>query len=85
MRQNQQPGPTLAAAQSAFQAVAVAVSGLYLATHSVAVTAIGTTAATALASWAAWPLRQHRHTGPKSAADGLEEIAVKCGDIPSES
>jgi hypothetical protein len=85
MKHNHQPGLTLAAAQSAFQVVAVAVSGLYVATHSIAVTAIGATAATALASWAAWLLHQRRDTAPKSAADGHEEIAAECSDAPSES
>lgn len=85
MKQRHQSGPILAAAQSAFQAVAVAVSGLYLATHSVAATAIGTTAATAVASWGAWLLRQRRDADPKSVTAGPEEITAKCGDAPGES
>ena len=44
--------PTLA--QKGFNTVTLAVGGLYLATHSVIVTLIGTAAAGLLACWALW-------------------------------
>ena len=44
MTQAYRPEPSITAAQRAFHAVVVAVGGLYIATHSISVTAIGTTA-----------------------------------------
>jgi hypothetical protein len=83
MKRTYRPELGLAVAQRAFQTVAVAVSGLYIATHSVAVTMIGTTAATAIAGWASWLLGQRREPGAQATAVGHEEAAIELGDVPS--
>ena len=41
-------------AKTTFNTAAVTIGGLYLATHSVAVTPVGTLAATVLTCWALW-------------------------------
>lgn len=63
MKRTHRSEPSLAAAQRAFHAVVVEVSGLYIATHSVEVTMIGTAAATVVAGWAAWLLRNRLESG----------------------
>lgn len=80
MKRTYRPRLSLAAAQRAFQAVAVAVSGLYIATHSVAVTLIGTTAATAMTGWAAWLHGQHQEPGAQATAAEREETALARDD-----
>lgn len=57
------PGLDITAATRMFQTATATVGGLYLATHSVTVTAIGTCAATAVTAWATWLNRRHNHTG----------------------
>jgi Flp pilus assembly protein TadB len=49
-------------AQQAINSMAVTVGGIYLATHSVTVTVVGTTAATLLTAWTLW-LRQRQNLG----------------------
>jgi hypothetical protein len=52
-----------------FNTATVTVAGLYLATHSVTVTLIGTIASTALTCWAMWlPYK------PKRALDGADQL-----------
>jgi hypothetical protein len=63
MKRTHQRELSLAAAQRAFHTVVVGVSGLYVATHSVDVTMIGTTAATVVAGWAAWLLCSRLESG----------------------
>jgi hypothetical protein len=82
MKRTYRPRASLAATQCAFQTVAVAVSGLYIATHSVAVTMIGTTAATAMTGWAVWLLGQHRESGAQATAARRKEAAIACDDTP---
>jgi hypothetical protein len=77
MKRTHQPRSSLAAAQQAFQAVAVAVSGIYIGTHSVAVTLIGTTAATVVAGWAAGPLGRHRESRTQPLAAKRERTALR--------
>ena len=57
MRRTRRPGLSFDAAQHAFQSAAITVSGLYIATNSVAATMIGTTAATVMAVCTAWLFR----------------------------
>jgi hypothetical protein len=55
MRTVGRPGLNLIAAARVFQTVTVTVGGLYLATHSVTVTMIGTCAATAITALSSLP------------------------------
>jgi hypothetical protein len=48
------PQRDLAGARAIFSSATITVGGLYLSTHSIIVTVIGTLAATALACWAMW-------------------------------
>ena len=48
--------------QNVCTATATTVGGLYLATHSITATIIGTTVASLLAGWALWLDRQDRRT-----------------------
>jgi hypothetical protein len=69
--------PRLVAARRDFQAVVMAVSGLYIATQSVTVTAIGTTAATAATcsgNLAAAPAPGIRSTVNAGRARGLHRM-----------
>jgi len=59
MRTVRRPGPDLTAATRMFQTATGTVGSLYLATHSVTVTAIGTCAASAVTAWATWLIRRH--------------------------
>jgi hypothetical protein len=64
MRVPHRPGLDLVTARAPkiFNTAAVAVGGLYLATHSVVVTLIGAGASTVLAWWAIWLPCQHDET-----------------------
>jgi hypothetical protein len=55
-----------------FQAATATVGGLYLATHSVTVTAIGTCAATAVTAWATWLIRRDDQTGIATEREAIE-------------
>jgi hypothetical protein len=83
MKQARRPEPSLTTAQRTFHTVVVAVGGLYIATHSVVVTAIGTIAATALACWAPW-LVQHRLRSVAATGQPIgtahEQAAINHGD-----
>lgn len=62
MRRTLGPVREVAVARTTFNMAAVTVGGLYLATHSVPVTIIGTLAATALTGWAMWLPRSRNKT-----------------------
>ena len=70
------------AARSIFSSATITVGGLYLTTHSTAVTLIGTTAATALACWTLWLPHGHRTLTGTGAP---ETPAQKVGDARSRS
>jgi hypothetical protein len=48
-----------------FQTATTAVAGLYLTTHSVAITAIGTSAAGVITAWVIWLDRRTRGPAPR--------------------
>lgn len=54
MQKAKTSAPETVAAQRIFNTATVTVGGLYLATHSVTVTAIGTAASTIVECWAIW-------------------------------
>jgi len=54
MQQAKTSAPETAAVQRIFNTATVTVGGLYLTTHSVTVTAIGTAAATIVECWSIW-------------------------------
>lgn len=54
MQMAQRPQRDFAGARAIFSSASITVSGLYLTTHSITVTVIGTSAATALACCALW-------------------------------
>jgi hypothetical protein len=68
--------PSVAGITQAINSMAVTVSGVYLATHSVIVTALVTGSSTLLTAWAWWELRRRNQAhiagearGPRSRAD----------------
>lgn len=73
MQQTKQSERDAAAIQRIFNTATVAVGGLYLATHSVTVTAIGTIASAAVTCWSTWmanyrlDTRSTRSTGKSNA------------------
>lgn len=71
MRTVRRPSLDVRAAR-VFQTATAAVGGLYLVTHSVAVTAIGTCAATAVTAWATWLNRRHDQTGTVTEREAIE-------------
>lgn len=54
MRAAHRPHVDLSATARTFQTAATAIGGLYLATHSVTITAIGTSGVTAITAWLTW-------------------------------
>ena len=75
-----------------FGTVTVTVGSLYLTTHSVAVTAIGASAATAISTWTAWLGRTSAsgHPGSGGAADEVPRAGRRAvvrqarDDLPSQ-
>lgn len=72
MRTERRPGLDVRAATRVFQTATATVGGLYLATHSLMVTAIGTCAATALTTWATWLNRPDDPTGTATEWEAIE-------------
>ena len=70
-RHQRRPAHDLAAAKAAFNTATVTVGGLYLTTHSVVVTLIGTTASTMLTCWAMWLSYNRNRT-----LDDREQVAI---------
>jgi hypothetical protein len=66
-----------------FQTATAAVGGLYLATHSVTVTAIGTCAATAVTAWATWLNRRHDQTATSTEWEAIEAATAPEPPLPS--
>jgi hypothetical protein len=89
MKRTHRPEPSLATAQHAFHTVTAGVSGLYIATHSVKVTMIGTAAAIVVAGSAAWLLRnrQESDTQPMklSPASGVGPSTDRSTEKPTPS
>src|SRR5262245_37256693 len=72
MPTTRRPARDLNAARTIFNTAPVSVGGLYLTTHSVAVTLIGTAAATALTGWTLWlPYKRNRALGNRDNAATL--------------
>lgn len=72
------PAHDLTAAKAACNTVTVTVGGLYLATHSVMATLVGTTASTVLTCWAMWSPYSRKQTladREQSAAQSESHIA----------
>jgi hypothetical protein len=85
MQAAHRPQRDLAAARSIFSSATITVGGLYLTTHSIAVTLIGTTAATALACWALWlPRGQDRvtRTDAEASATPVRQVADAISEAP---
>ena len=89
MQMAHRPQRDLSAARAFFSSATITVGGLYLTTHSIAVTLIGTTAATALACWALWlPHGQDRAlidteapaTPVQQVADAISEAPVSANE-----
>ena len=72
----------LVAARTLFSTATATVGGLYLATHSVAVTVIGTTASTALTCWAMWlPYKRNRALASREQA--IPDTEAVINNVPS--
>jgi hypothetical protein len=68
VNRTRQPERRSGAAQQAVNSTAVTVGGIYLATHSVIVTVVGTAASTLLTAWALWLARSSGGAGHEAGA-----------------
>src|SRR5947209_4289947 len=81
MRTPHRPGGDHATATT-FSTTAVTVGSLYLTTHSVAITAIGASAATAITAWNTW-LNRDKASGPCDSGTGIDEILRADPEVPA--
>jgi hypothetical protein len=82
MRTVGRPGLNLIAAARVFQTVTVTVGGLYLATHSVTVTMIGTCAATAITALSSLPENVGRLPFPEAVERCARRRVRLRGNVP---
>jgi hypothetical protein len=78
------PQRDLAAARSIFSSASITVGGLYLTTHSIAVTLVGTTAATALTYWTLRLLygQDHSSNDTEAPAESVQPVADAISGAP---
>jgi hypothetical protein len=84
MQTAHRPQRDLAAVRSIFSSASITVGSLYLTTHSIAVTLVGTTAATALACWTLRLLRGQDHSSNEieAPAKPVQPIADAISGAP---